>query len=185
MKKLLLALLLVSGMAHALEPKIAKDDFDGATRVWIAPHGLDCGGTMSCFSIGARWTSNEKDAAVLELQTLNVGYVGVEGVKLNIDGQVLDLKPLGETKYNKPDTSLPPRLWEMLRTSTRDFLIPLELVQVMLDAKSVKVRVITRDGFIDGTLRGGKSRKAEGALSRFIAKVPHQPKKTWAATSSQ
>lgn len=173
MKKLLLALLLVSGMSHALEPKIAKDDFDGATRVWITPHGLDCGWAMSCAAFGARWTSNDKDAAVLELQTLNVGYVGVEGVKLNIDGRVLDLRPLGETKYNKPDAGTPPQLWEALRTSSRDFLIPLDLVQVMLDAESVKVRVLTRDGFLDAALIGGKKpSKAYGALQRFIAKVP-------------
>ena len=179
MKMLLFALLLASGMAHGLEPKIAKDDFDGATRVWITPHGLDCGGAMSCFALGARWTSNEKDAAVLELQTLNVGYVGVEGIKLNIDGQMVELKPFGETKYNSPDSGLSPQLREMLRTSTRDFLMPLELVQVVLDAKSVKVRVMTRDGFIDGTLSGGKKpSKAAGALSRFIAKVPYQPAKT-------
>lgn len=172
---LLTLLLLATTVVPALasNAKIKTDDFDGATRVWVDPHGLNCGMTMICASLGARWTSKEPDAAVLAVEVINT-YSAVTGVKLNIDGSFLDLQPLNEPtrfSHNGGAPGVAP-----VRYSTKDYLIPLEMVGVLLAAKDVKVRVSTADGFIDGTLIDGKKdSKAAGALGRFWKLVPYRP----------
>src|SRR5690606_31363564 len=102
MKKLLFAILLAAGSAQAADAKLAKDDFDGATRVWVDPHGLDCGMTMVCPLLGARWTSKLPDEAVLEVQVINA-YAAIRTVKLNIDGEFIDLQatdPADATRFS-------------------------------------------------------------------------------------
>jgi hypothetical protein len=47
----------------------------------------------------------------------------------------------------------------------------------MVAASSVKVRILTRDGFIDATFSGGtKVTKAHGALKEFVEAIPAQDK---------
>lgn len=178
MRAVLATLLLLAAAAPSLasDAKMKTDDFDGATRVWVDPHGLNCGMTMICASLGARWTDKEPDAAVLAVEVINT-YSAVTGVTLNIDGSFLDLKPLDETtrySHNGGAPGVAP-----VRYSSKDYLIPLELVGVILAAKGVKVRVSTADGFIDGTLIDGrKDSKAAGALGRFWRLVPYRPAPT-------
>ena len=173
MKLLLVLGLLASGAAYGADAKVAKDNFDGATRVWVDPHGLDCGMAMVCPMLGARWTSNEPADAVLEVEVLNA-YAAIEGAKLNVDGEFIDLVPLDAEAMTKFKSNVgiaggAP----VTRRSTRDYLVPLSLVQKLVAAGDVKLRVLTADGAVDGTLSGGKKpSKAQGALQRFIAKVP-------------
>lgn len=173
MKKLLFLMLLAGSSAYAADAKIATDDFDGATRVWVDPHGLDCGMQMVCPTVGARWTSSQPGDAVLEVQVVNA-YAAIEGAKLNIDGEFIDLAPLDAAamtrfKSNVEIAGGAP----VMRRSTRDYLVPLALVQKIIAAGDVKLRVLTADGAVDGRLSGGKKpSKALGALQRFVAKVP-------------
>lgn len=173
MKTLLLAALLASGSAYAADAKIETDAFDGATRVTVEPHGLACGSNMVCPMLGARWTSNRAGEAVLQVEVVNA-YAGIRGVTLNVDGEMVELTPLEDgaaTRYssNAAIAAGAP----VSRRSSRDYLVPLALVQKLLAASSVKARVQTVDGFVDGELSGGKKpSKAYGALQRFVAKVP-------------
>ena len=175
MKRLLFLILLASGSAYAADAKIATDDFDGATRVWVDPHGLDCGMTMVCPMVGARWSSNQPGDAVLEIEVLNA-YAAIEGAKLNIDGEFIDLAPLDAASLTKFRSNVATAAGAPVsRRSSRDYLVPLSLVQKIVAAGDVKLRVLTAEGVVDGALSGGKRpSKAQGALQRFIAKVPAQ-----------
>ncbi len=159
---------------HAASAKKQVDDFDGATRVWIDPHGLNCGMTMVCPSLGARWSSNEPDAAVLSIELLNT-YAPITGAQLNIGGQFVDLVPLThETRYSHSGGA--PGV-APTRRSNQDYLVPLEMVGLIANGASVKLRLSTADGFVDGVvIDGGKASKAHGAMQRFMAQVPYQPK---------
>lgn len=175
MKKLLLAMLLVAGSAYAADAKIATDDFDGATRVWIDPHGLDCGMSMVCPMLGARWTSRQPNEAVLQVEVINA-YAAIQGAKLNIDGELIELQPLDSGAATKFSSNVDIAAGApVARRSARDYLVPLALLNRLQAAQSVKVRVATADGVVDGTFSGGKKpTKAAGALQRFMAKVPAQ-----------
>jgi hypothetical protein len=170
---LLLLFTTVAFPAFASDAKIKTDEFDGATRVWIDPHGLNCGMNMICPLLGARWTSKAPGAAVLAVEVVNT-YSAITGVRLNIDGSFLDLQPIDEPTRFKNNGGAPGVA--PVRYSTKDYLIPLELVEAILAAKDVKVRVSTADGFVDGALIGGKKNsKAAGALGRFWKLVPQRP----------
>lgn len=173
MKQLaLMALLTIAGAASASDAKVATDSFDGATRVSIDPHGLDCGMQMVCPLVGARWTSNRKDEAVLQVEVINA-YAAIRGVQLNVDGEILELAPLDQSGTRFDSNVATAGRAPVTRYSSRDYLVPLALVPKLLAAQSVKLRVVTADGTVDGTLSGGKKpSKAFGALQRFMAKVP-------------
>jgi len=163
---------LASGPAIAAKAKTAVDEFDGAQRVWIDPHGLDCGMRMVCASFGARWTSSYPDEAVLVVEVVNE-YVAIESVALNIDGAVHVLEPLEASRPTSFRNLGVRARAPVARFSTKDFSIPLDLAQAMLAAQSVKVRVTTAGGLVDATFAGGrKATKARGALERFLALVP-------------
>lgn len=169
------ALLAMPGVALAAKAKTAVDEFDGAQRVWIDPHGLECGSSMVCPLFGARWTSKRQDEAVLEVEVINA-YASIQGVKLNMDGEFLDLAPLNASTPTKLSNNGFVAGAQTTRSSSRDYLISLELVQQILAAKSVKVRITTADGFIDATLSGGKKPTLGfGALQRFWDAVPYRP----------
>lgn len=170
---MLLFLVAASTPALASDAKIKTDDFDGATRVWVDPHGLECGMTMICPSLGAQWKSTKPDMAVLNVQLINT-YAAITGVKLNVDGSFIDLLPTDDpTRFTNNGGAAGVAT---VRYSSKDYLVPLELVEKLLAAKDVKMRVLTADGFVDGNLIGGKkSSKAAGALSRFWNRVPYRP----------
>lgn len=159
-----------SASAFAADAKMQVDEFDGATRVWVDPHGMDCGWAMVCASLGARWSSAEQDAAVLRVELVNT-YSSITGITLNIDGQLVELQPLGDmTKFRNTGYVAGA---STVRLSSKDYLVPLDLVRRLIEAKSVKARVSTDDGFVDAVMSGGKKpTKARGALERFWAKVP-------------
>lgn len=171
---LAMASALATGSAHASDATVTKDRFDGATRVSINPHGLNCGMTMLCAAVGAQWSSKDPDAAVLEFEVLN-SYSAIDGAKLNIDGKIVDLQAVDNpTRYERVDTA---RGVTPMRLSKKGFLVPMSLVRDILAAQSCQVRVSTADGTIDGTLIDGKKNsKALGALQRFVAKVPANEK---------
>lgn len=175
MKKLIFVLLMAAGSAYAADAKIATDDFDGATRVWVDPHGLDCGMTMVCPMLGARWTSRLPNEAVLQVEVINA-YAAIQGAKLNIDGEIIDLQPLDAAAATKFSSNVQIAAGAPVsRRSSREYLVSLDLVKRIQSAQSVKVRVVTAEGVVDGTLSGGKKpSKAQGALQRFIGKVPAQ-----------
>lgn len=172
MKTMLFVALLAAGSAHAADAKIETDAFDGATRVWVDPHGLDCGAQMVCPLLGARWTSGRKDEAVLQVEVVNV-YAGIRGAALNVGGEIIELVPLDEGAATRFTSNVQTAAGAPVsRRSSRDYLVPLALVRKIADAPSVKVRVYTAEGTVDGTLAGGKKpAKAYGALQRFVAKV--------------
>lgn len=163
-------LLLLSDTAAAARAHMATDDFDGATRVWIDPHGLDCGWQMVCASVGARWTSKAPEAAVVTAELLNE-YASVTALHLNIDGTIVELQPTSTpTRFEGRGGA---RGAPAMRTSGRDFVVPMQMLQDILAANSVKVRVNTSDGFVDGTMADGRRKsKAAAALARFWAKLP-------------
>ena len=166
-------LVIWAGSGFAANARTVVDDFDGSTRVSVDPHGLSCGMSMVCPLLGARWTSTRADDAVLQVEVINE-YVAIEGVSVNIDGQIVELEPLTGDALSRYSSNVETAgRAPLARRSSRDFLAPLELVQRMHAAGNVRVRVHTRDGSVDGVLSGERRpSKAHAALGRFLSQVP-------------
>lgn len=163
-------MLLLSDTAAAAKANMATDDFDGATRVWIDPHGLDCGWQMVCASVGVRWTNKAPEAAVVTIELLN-DYASVTALHINIDGTIVELQPLATpTRFEGRGGA---RGVPAMRVSSREFMVQMQMLRDVLAANNVKVRISTSDGFIDGTLADGRRKsKAAAALARFWARLP-------------
>lgn len=177
MKKLLFALLLVAGAAHAGRVKTSTDDFDGTRHVWIEEYGLRCQDAL-CFSLGAGWNSRRPDTVVLVAQFMGA-YTDVKALALSIDGEVVDLgAPNGKTDFGQALSFTPatfdPALAKAGRTSTRGFNIPRAVFLRMLSANTVKVRLTVEQGNIDGRLidNGKGTSKALTVLREFAAQLP-------------
>lgn len=176
MKKLAIALLLVAGVAQAGSVKTKTDDFDGTQHLWIDEYGLRCEGVL-CFSLGADWNSQRPDTVILVAQFMGT-HTDLKAMAFNIDGELVPLAaPNGITDYGQAISFTPmtynAALAKSGRTSTRGFDIPRALLDRVLAAKSVKVRLIIDEGNIDGRLiDNGKPTKAFRNLQELAEKLP-------------
>ena len=142
--------------------------FDGARRVEINPHSVDCQGHFVCPDIGARWTSEYPKDAVLVMEVAGA-YTSIDGAELNIDGRKVRLRPLDAiTQYSNATGAL--------QESTRAFQTDLDLVRAITGSQRTWLRLVTGDGLIERPVTdAGKDSKALNALKRFLSKVDEVP----------
>lgn len=132
--------------------------FDGSRTVQIEPHGL-AGGAAS---VGARWTSGVPESAFLTAELYQIK--SIDGLQLNIDGQIVDLRPSSvNTSFNRLGA---------VGMSRKDFLVGLATVRSIVASQRTAVRVNTPDGSIEGLIKNGsQDSKAYNALVRFLAEI--------------
>lgn len=145
------------------DPVVGYSGFDDAKTVSIRPHGNACS-AMVCTGLGAQWNSAEPDSAVLIVHVFNE-YAAISGAELNIDGAKVDLSVAQMvTDFSSPGSGM--------RESSKGFVVPLSVVDRVLAAKRVWLRVHTPTGYIeDAVIDGPKDSKAYHALSRFMRAV--------------
>ncbi|MDN2482776.1 hypothetical protein [Vibrio agarivorans] len=165
MKRLaFLAAVLLAGCSttSGLEPNVSHSGFDNATIVSIDPHGNACD-TMVCTGIGAQWNSSQPDQVILLVAVFNE-YAGITDVQLNIDGDRVQLQPTRTiTDLNNNSA---------IKTSTKAFVVDLQLVDHILSSNRTWIRVHTPTGYLeDAVIDNGKDSKAYHALSRFVRDV--------------
>ena len=180
MKKLLLGamLLLVCGSAYGARVTTSVDSFDGATRIEADAYGTECSWTAPCPMIGARWVSSAESGYAVLVVKFSGDYIQIRSIKLNIDGAIVDL-PAGNSQTIFTIIGGSPVIPGIIagvpgtRTSVRDFLIPLSMIDQILAAQSVKIRVDTETGIVDSIFSGGKRKvnRAYETLQEFAATV--------------
>ena len=160
------ALVLVfSGCAttSGTNPIVEYSGFDNAKTVSINPHGNACS-SMVCTGLGAQWNSSNPDSAILIVQVFNE-YAAISRAELNIDGKKVTLS----SAQNVTDFSSP---GSTMRESSKGFGVSLSVIEQILSAKRVWLRVHTPTGYIeDPVIDGEKDSKAFHALSRFVTAV--------------
>jgi hypothetical protein len=184
MKRILLivamALLAGCGATTGTNARSSISTFDGARVVSIDPHGTNCGMSMVCSLLGAQWSSNQPDRVQLVVSTMGE-YASIQMAGLNIDGTIIPLADSAQLTQYTQSMSQTPETYNVAaaqlgRTSTRSFIAPLALVDRILAARSVKMRVQTDGVTIDSIIfEGDKDSKAHHALERFIAQVRSAP----------
>jgi len=165
MISLLFMMLWVAGCATTTgtDPVIGYSGFDNAKTVSIRPHGNACSAFV-CTGLGAQWNSSNPGSAILIVQIFNE-YAAISRAELNIDGNIETLSSsVTVTEFSSPGS--------VMRESSQGFAVSLSLVEKLLSAKRVWLRVHTPTGYIeDAVLDGKKDSKAYHALSRFVAAV--------------
>lgn len=156
-------LLTACATTSGTNPVVGDSGFDNAKTVSINPHGNSCS-SMVCTGLGAQWNSSKPESAILIVQVFN-DYAAISRVELNIDGQKVELSSIQTvTDFISPI--------EGLRESSKGFGVPFSLIEKILAAKRVWLRVHTPTGYIeDAVIDGEKDSKAYHALSRFVSAV--------------
>jgi hypothetical protein len=158
-----LFVLVLSGCANTIgmAPQEGYSGFDNARTVNLPPHGNACTGWV-CTGFGAQWSDAHPDEALLIVTVFN-DTTAVMGALLNIDGEKIRLDQ--SQAFTSFDS-------EVIKTSSKAYLVPLELVRRIVDAKRVWLRVETPDGTIeDAVIDGTTDSKAYHALKRFLVQI--------------
>ncbi|EBE9340285.1 TPA: hypothetical protein ACIUKL_002079 [Salmonella enterica subsp. enterica serovar 4,5,12:b:-] len=146
-----------------LAPSVSQSGFDGARVVDIEPHGNACA-SMICTGLGAQWSSTKPDIVFLKVKIFNE-YKGIAGAKLNIDGQIYDLKPVNQANSFNADGGV-------MATTEMVFITTPDVVRKITLSKRTWLRVITTTGTIeDPVIDGSQDSKAYYALQRFVAEM--------------
>ena len=161
-------LVVISGCAttSGTNPVVGYSGFDNAKTVSINPHGNACA-SMVCTGLGAQWSSSRPESAILIVQVFNE-YATISRAELNIDGKKVTLSSVqAVTDFSSPSS--------VMRESSKGFGVQMSVIEDILSAKSVWLRVYTPTGYVeDPIIDGEKDSKAFHALSRFMASVKSQ-----------
>ncbi|WP_300396439.1 hypothetical protein [Henriciella sp.] len=145
------------------EAKTMYSGFDDAAVVHIDPHGNACT-QFICTGFGGQWQESKPDIFLLRAAVFNE-TTAILGVSFNIDGETVELERAGGfTDFE--------RVLDSVEGSEKDFVAPVTLIDRILTADRVWMRVTTSDGNIeDAVVDGDKDSKAYNALKRFSAEI--------------
>lgn len=167
MKRMLLLsfIILLVGCAttSGTNPKVSYSGFDKSKIVSINPHGNACP-EMICTGIGAQWSEANPHNVILIVSVFN-DYAALLSAKLRIDESTIALSNSNElTELSGYDAGI--------RTSSKGFVVPISVLESLLESKDVWLRVRTPTGYYeDAVIDGQKNSKAFHALRRFMNQV--------------
>lgn len=150
------------GAKTGLAAKTSYSGFDQSAVVTIEPHGAACP-TMICTQLGAQWSGAYPKDVVPIVVIVGTNEI-ISGAAFNINGTTLQL--------TAPDTLTDHDFDRFLSSSEKGFLIPLSLIDDILAADRIWLRVETPSGYFeDAIIEPGRDSKAYHALGRFREQV--------------
>ncbi|GAA6206644.1 lipoprotein [Thalassotalea sp. SU-HH00458] len=177
MKKIILAAiaaLILSGCQSAgfIMPgdiTVDKSEFDGVSQIKSVPAWVYKGdGSYSNIAFGYRWVSSSPEYILIKARLTNqtVSIDSNHGLQFNIDGRIVKLSTNQTyTDFNKYTGQY------SVQHSTKEFPVKLSFAQKLIDSKSVKVKMLSADGYLDGDFKVDNSSSAIESLKNFIDKV--------------
>jgi hypothetical protein len=192
MKYLLLALLVLivsgcSSMADGMSKMAglgvvseSKSTFDDSRVVSVSPAHLYVKGSWgNTVRLGARWSDSEPDLVALIMEqssstsTAGRAYIGLQGLDINIDGEILSYDANSSTKLSNSGYNT---VSKTIYTSSRNaVVVPYAVFVKMLEAKDCRIRIKTSDGYEDSLFSTERIPGGQGtailAMRDFRAKV--------------
>lgn len=174
MKKLIIAILaagLISGCSidHMTRAQTHVSSFDGSKSIKASPMYVfaSTGKHAAPFFIGANWFDGLKKNVSVNV-VVNYEYVEIASLELNFDGEIKKYNALTDVtdfKAPVPQIMAP-------RSSNRSFIMPISDIEKFKTAKSVKIRVGTRNGGLVGdVVKGGELSPGGKALINVADEV--------------
>lgn len=148
-----------------------KSTFSGAYEVRMQPawvYGGDFFGA-STVKLGAFWTAENAETAYLVMRMdsstqSSRAYAGLEGLQINLNGQVHSFKSGGGTSMSgSPYNTVTKQIYTQ---SENAVAVPLSLVRDMVAAEQCKIRFLTSAGFQEADFAIERS-EAGGAGARY------------------
>ncbi len=171
----LLFLIILVGCARSYMPEapggIARriSEFDGATELYMIPAWIcEKGSFDECtFRIGLFWRSTmpEDDLAII-IET--VGPYSIKSgdvLHFNIDGEIVSPASRG----TRADMYAPTGYYA--GPGLKRFTVDRALIQKLLDAKRVVVRIETDGGYLEGTFSKDRATMARPAFREFMERL--------------
>lgn len=176
MKKVFLASLVISSLlsgcatTNVADARTEVSSFDGSKRVSVSPHGSACiNSYLTCAMLGFTWTDKDPSQSNILVQIMEPAkggdYHAIATTKLNIDGDIITLKPsLGDRNNFDYDN--------VFKTTSRLYDVPLSTLERVKASTNTKIQVIADGAVIEGDLKNsGDSTKAYYAMLRFLEQV--------------
>jgi len=160
----------MAGMPNNVSQNIS--DFDGSRSLTMEPGFIyESADTWSYghFQLGLFWTSKAKDAVFIKAKLPN-GIANIkshEGLQFNINGKLTKLST--KTMFTKFNTDTAGG--HVYADSSKSFAVPITFIQKLLDAKTVKVKLITGNGVYAGDFKADKPSAAIRGFKAFTQKL--------------
>jgi len=172
-----LAVSLLLGCASLMPNSISesKSNFDGSVSYKMEPGFIYADASFwsyGHFKLGLFWNNKSKDSisinVVVPSEIINIK--SDEGLQFNIDGEIVKLtSSQGITDFETTETST-----AVYTSSNKTFRTNVEFVRKLLSAKSVKVKLVMRDGYYEGDFKNAKPTSAVRGFKDFMVKLqPH------------
>ncbi|MEW5745238.1 MAG: hypothetical protein AB1805_07380 [Nitrospirota bacterium] len=164
--------------------KTAQSEFDGATEITMEPAWICKEASLSgcAFKLGLqRRSTMPGDQIILIAMVQGVFYFSEPSLLLNIDGEILKLvsidsmtdisstegvylPPAYSPKVILPGFYLPPSNW-----SVKQYLMDKALLQKMISAQKVAVRINSSKTYVEGTFSQDRPTTARPAFREFFS----------------
>lgn len=155
----------VPGMPGYISESIST--YDDSTQYRMEPafvYRSDSSLDGYAFSMGLYWSSKSPDSFLMEVRVNSwSAFITGESLFVNIDGEEkafhsnavdTDFEYDGPSKY-----------------ASYDYLVKSSFLKRMLSGDSVKIKVITKDGYVDGLFTNDSHSSAINAFKDFVQKV--------------
>lgn len=150
----------------------ATSSFDGSRQITMQPgfvYTSDDFSSWGYFKLGLTWLSKHEDKIIITAEIPNAitSINSDKGLRFNIDGQIttissaqiftdFDVDRIQSTTY---------------KSSTKLFIVEKSLLDKILSASDVKVRLHTNEGYLDGDLLADKPSAAIRGFRDFSTKL--------------
>ena len=151
---------------------VHNSTFDGSTEVTVQPGFIYSDkGMMSYghFMLGLHWSSSEPDLVFIKAEKPGeiINLVSEEGLMFNIDGEIVKLSsPSVTTSFDVSEY-----YGSVFTESSKGYIAKLSLINRLLSATDVKVKLVTGEGYMEGDFMADKPSSALRGFKEFIAKV--------------
>lgn len=151
--------------------RVDHSDFDGSTEVRVAPGWVYRGESLfggGDFRLGLHWSSTEPDRVVITA-IIHHTIVPIEhdrALQFNVDGEIVALDAASGARWDYDVIQ-----GATFQESSRRFEAPLELVRRVVAAETVKAKLVTVDGYLEGDYGIDRPSAARRGWRKFLTRV--------------
>lgn len=171
---LLISILLLTGCMAGMPNNIktSTSSFDNSQHIQMEPGFVYENADFTSyayFKLGLSWNSNDKNVTIItaEIPQSIVNINSNKGLQFNIDGEIVKFDSY--EIFTKHDVSSAQQT--VYSESKKRFVTDKSFIKKLITAKSVKVKLLTGDGYLEGDLLVDKPSAAIHGFKDFIQQI--------------
>lgn len=147
---------MIAGCAITPDTNIKTNvsSFDGSKSIATATNVVDCNIAICSFTSFA-WDNRQSDIVVMKVtvedgRAKNPSYHPISSVRLNIDGNIVNLKP-----YNNVNNDMSSKSLQLV--TSRLFEMNVNLLEQIQNSKETKIQIVSKDEIFEEDFKKGNS----------------------------